>query len=536
MTSGEESQPGRTLPQPIQILLVEDNPTDVLIVQESLSNLEFLEFELVCAERLHTAIELANNRPIDAVLLDLGLPDCQGIESLNRMRKHAPRLPIVVMTGIGDEDLAVEAASRGAQDYLVKGEFTGSVLSRIIRYAIERGRVEQALVTARRDAEEANRMKDEFVAVISHELRTPLTAILGWVHMLRYGHLDNNQVRRALEIVEHSARAQGKLIEDLLDVSQMITGKIRLHVRPLKVVPLIESAVEAHQPAAAIKGVFLETAIDQQDRMMAGDSDRLQQIVWNLLSNAIKFTASGGRVHVRMQFSELEVEVVVSDTGQGISPEFLPYVFDRFSQVDSSTTRSQTGLGLGLAIVRHLTELHGGTVSAYSSGIGHGATFTVRLPLAGAIAGVTGRAEHATARESFPLSGFRVLVVDNEDHTRTVVAAMLNAGGAEVRTAAGAPEALGVMTEWSPQLLLSDIGMPECDGYEFLRQVREREAQQGATHVPAIALTAYGSVQDRAKALAAGFQKHIPKPVEATELISIVAEFAATRTASADLT
>jgi CheY-like chemotaxis protein len=312
----------------------------------------------------------------------------------------------------------------------------------------------------------------------------------------------------------------------------MITGKIRLHVRPLRVVPMIEAAVEAHQPTAAVKGVFLETAIEPQDRLMAGDSDRLQQIVWNLLSNAIKFTASGGRVHVRVQFNESEVEIVVSDTGQGISPEFLPYVFDRFSQVDSSTTRSQTGLGLGLAIVRHLAELHGGTVSAYSGGIGHGATFSVRLPLAGAIAVGGGRAEQATVTESFPLSGFRVLVVDNEDYTRTVVAAMLTARGAEVRTAAGAPEALGVMSEWSPELLLSDIGMPDCDGYEFLRQVRQREEQQGAWRVPAIALTAYVSAQDQAKALAAGFQKHVPKPVEAADLISLVAEFAGKRPAS----
>ena len=384
---------------------------------------------------------------------------------------------------------------------------------------------------ARAEAEAASRLKDEFLATVSHELRTPLTAILGWAHLMRTGRLEEEATARALETIERNARSQSQLIEDLLDVSRIVSGKIRLDVRPVDPVSFIDLAVEALRPAAEAKGVTLRKVNDAGASTVNGDPARLQQVVWNLLSNAVKFTEGGGLVQVRLARAGEDVEIAVSDTGPGIAPEFLPHVFERFRQADQKTTRQHGGLGLGLAIVRHLVELHGGAVRADSPGEeGRGATFTVRLP---AMPGLRREApdEHArpAVRDTLPadecperLDGLRVLVVDDEADTREMLRVGLTRCGAEVTTASSAPEALEALARGAPEVLISDIGMPGEDGYELIRRVRALPPEGGG-RVPAVALTAYARAEDRLRALRAGYQMHLSKPVELAELTSVIA-------------
>jgi signal transduction histidine kinase len=379
---------------------------------------------------------------------------------------------------------------------------------------------------AREGAEAANRLKDEFLATLSHELRTPLNAILGWIYILRSGRLDAAASARAVETIERNARAQAQLVNDLLDVSRIISGKMLLDLRPTEVGPAIESAIQSVRPAAEAKGIALRTELGERARVI-GDPQRLQQIVWNLASNAIKFTPKGGRVTVRTANADGRVEITVADTGPGIAPEFLPYIFERFRQADSSTSRSYGGLGLGLAIVRNLTELHGGTVRAASEGEGRGAMFTVALPLLAGDTRDSGErdAEPAARADGTPLMGIKVLIVDDDDDARELLRVMLREAGAELREAASAAEAIGLLDIWIPHVLLSDLAMPGEDGFELIRRVRGRAADRGGA-VPAAALTARVRPEDRAKALEAGFQLHIGKPFEPGEVVGAVAVLA----------
>lgn len=400
--------------------------------------------------------------------------------------------------------------------------------------AMDNARLYEAAQKARREAEAANRLKDEFLGTVSHELRTPLNAISGWARLLRDGVLDRPAMERAVETIVRSAKAQGQIIEDILDVSRIITGKIRLEVAPVEVVTVIEAAIESLRPTAAARGVRLQAVLDRQPNFVLGDAGRLQQIVWNLLSNAIKFTPKGGRVQIALERIDSHIELRISDTGMGISKEFLPYVFERFRQADSSSTRLHGGLGLGLSIVRHLVELHGGSVSAASPGEGLGATFTVQLPLSitreGETALTTSRKNvgaRAVIEDTLPdaradLTGIRVLVVDDEEDARDLLQAILQGCGAEVRTAASAVEGLNLLQQWRPDILVSDIGMPKQDGFALIQQVRDLKQDQGGD-LPAIALTAYARSEDRLKALRAGFQNHVAKPVEPAELSATIA-------------
>jgi signal transduction histidine kinase/ActR/RegA family two-component response regulator len=385
--------------------------------------------------------------------------------------------------------------------------------------------------TARAEAEKLNRLKDEFISTVSHELRTPLNAILGWAHILRTTKVDEARIQRALETIERNARSQSQLIDDLLDISRIITGKIRLNVRAVELWQVIEAAIETVQPAADAKNIRLQSIIDPAAGPVLGDSERLQQIVWNLLSNAVKFTPKQGRVQVCLQRINSHVEIIVADNGQGISAEFLPFVFDRFRQEDNSITRSFGGLGLGLAIVRQLVELHGGTVCADSPGEGQGATFTVKLPLlAVSSTSIERERVHPVVGGNVPfddslrLDGLRILIVDDDAEMRDLLIYTLEVCGAQVTSAATAAEAISILTKSSIPLdiLISDIGMPEEDGYALLRRVRALEPAQGGT-IPAIALTAFARTQDRTAALLAGFQSHVAKPVEPAELIAVIA-------------
>jgi PAS domain S-box-containing protein len=386
---------------------------------------------------------------------------------------------------------------------------------------------------AREEAETANRSKDEFLATVSHELRTPLNAILGWAHMLRASTLDETTQRRALETIERNAKSQAQLIEDILDVSRIVTGKLRLDVRPVDLDGVIEAAIDAMRPAAEAKGIRIETILDPRAGPISGDPNRLQQVIWNLISNAVKFTDKGGRVQVQLTRVSSHVEIVVSDTGQGIDAEFMPYVFDRFRQADATSTRRHGGLGLGLAIVRHLVEMHGGSVNASSDGESKGATFTVKLPL------IVARVEQRDLERAHPapagtisdgpsarLDGVRVMVVDDEPDTREMLRIMIGDLGAVVKLCASSEEAMRILSEWRPDIIVSDIEMPDEDGYELIRKVRRAEANGGRRRVPAIALTAYGRVEDRVRALSAGYQMHIAKPAEPTELAAVIASLA----------
>ena len=385
---------------------------------------------------------------------------------------------------------------------------------------------------AREAAEEASRLKDEFLATVSHELRTPLTAIHGWALLLASGQLDAAGARRAVEVIERNARAQKQIINDLLDVSRIIAGKMRLDARRVELGAVVSAAVESVRPAAQAKEIEIQTSLDEKAAQVSGDAERLQQVFWNLLANAVKFTPAGGRVSVTLARADGHAEVTVSDTGAGIHPDFLPYVFDRFRQGDSSTARRQSGLGLGLSIVRHLVELHGGTVRAESEGEGRGSTFTVDLPLL-RIAEFGSRNEEPSDHpddqsairnpQSAILEGVRVLVVDDDEDALLLVSELLRQHGARVSTAGSTAGALSALEREGADVVVSDIGMPESDGYDLIRRLRAREAARGAALTPAVALTAYARAEDRARAVAEGYQAHVAKPAEPAELLSVVA-------------
>ena len=394
-------------------------------------------------------------------------------------------------------------------------------------------------VEAARRAEMANRAKDDFLSTASHELRTPLNAILGWARLLQTGQLDQSAFLRAVDSIDRNARAQVRLIEDILDGSRMITGKLQIDRRPLDLTKVIGAALDAVRPAADARNISLSVRLDPAAARVVGDPERLQQVIWNLANNAIKFTPKGGAVAVSLDRAGTDVQLKVADTGEGIEPEFLPYVFERFRQAEGGTTRRHGGLGLGLALVRHLVEAHGGTVAAESEGPGRGAVFTVTLPVESVIAEATAsgaEAEDATMPDEWAfvprrttLADVRVLVVDDEADARDLVATALRSRGAEVTTAANAREAIAWAATRSFMVIVSDIGMPDTDGYELLARIRAVTVGRGQ-HLPAVALTAYSRDEDRRRALAAGFQAYVAKPVEPDDLIEVVANLAATAT------
>ena len=404
-----------------------------------------------------------------------------------------------------------------------------SVLSQVLDVT-ERQYLETQLRQQTRQLEEANRVKDEFLAVLSHELRSPLNSILGWARLLQSRKFDETTFIRALDTIERNARSQAQLIDDLLDISRLIRGKLRFHLRPIDVIPVVMNACDSIRPTADAKNITLEIFLEPNLGRIQGDPERLQQVIWNLLSNAVKFTPSQGKVMVRAKYDQGSAMIQIQDTGQGIKPDFLPHVFESFRQENSSTTRSQGGLGLGLAIVRSLVECHGGEVWAESKGLGQGATFTVLLPLLREPAlrpalNLAPLASGETTPVEQPLLGTQILVVEDETDTRDFIQLMLVEAGAEVTALASAQEAIACLQHWQPHLLISDIGMPQEDGFSFLRTYRRLEQQRGG-FIPAIALTAYAREEDRQQAFEAGFQVHLIKPIDPWELIKVAAEWA----------
>jgi PAS domain S-box-containing protein len=470
----------------------------------------------------------------------------EGQTRILSQRLHGHLLPLPTDTstsGFTEMQQTARISPLIAEDGRVIGTMTviEDVTERVTREAELQSQVDartQALArekAAREEAEEANRLKDEFLATVSHELRTPLTAILGWSNMLLAGRLKGEAHDHALEIIHRNAQSQNQLISDLLDVSRIISGKLRLDLRTVELPAIIEAAVEATRPAAEAKGVRLTTRLDPHAGPINGDADRLQQVVWNLLTNAIKFTPEEGEVLVKLESADSRVQITVRDSGIGVPPEFLPHIFERFRQADPGTNRIHGGMGLGLSIVRQLVELHGGTVKADSEGEGKGTTFTVSLPFVNFRRG-SERAERLSAGAvghteiNCPpfLQGLRVLAVDDEADTREMIRAVLEHCKMEVITAASASEALEAIVQLRPDVLLSDLGMPGEDGYSLIAKVRALPAERGG-QIPAAALTAYVRGEDRVKVLRSGFQLHVSKPLEPNELVAVVANLAGRR-------
>jgi signal transduction histidine kinase len=550
------------------ILVVEDNPDMSLFIRETLAT----EYRVDSAQNGREGLEKALQLRPDLILSDMMMPQMSGDQMLRELRKNREfdDMPVVLLTAKADDESRVKLLKTGAQDYLMKPFSTEELRARIgnlvtmkrareiLQKELEtrsqdietmtnaltaRKRELQMMVEerswlldeeqkARKEAEEANRLKDEFLATVSHELRTPLTSILGWARMLRTDKLDDFTLARALETIERNARSQAKLVEDLLDVSRIITGKLRIDARPVGLPGIIHAVVDAVRPAAEAKKIQLKVSLKPDAGIVTGDPNRLQQVIWNLLSNAIKFTPASGSAGIELNRVDSYVEITVSDTGQGIKSEFLPYIFDRFRQADSSITRKHGGLGLGLAIVRHLVELHGGTVEASSPGVGQGATFKVKLPLNNEGKDFKNwenryiTPTNITPIKSSPmLKGLNILIVDDESDTRDLICTILGKCGAMVSAAGSAAEALEIIERWRPDILVSDIGMPGGDGYELIRKIRALTPEKGGS-IPAAALTAYAKAEDRERVLSAGFQVHLAKPIEPAELISIVASLA----------
>lgn len=455
-----------------------------------------------------------------------------GPEQLSALKTaglHSLLLVPVVSRGNTQAVIGFAAATSRRRFTLVEQDLAEDLVRRVALTS-ENARLYEEL-------QQASHAKDQFLATVSHELRTPLNAILGWARILRNVDLDETAATRALETIERNVKAQAQLIDDILDVSRIIVGKLRLNFHWVEVAPLIEAALDTVRPAAEIKGIELDSQLDVSAGMVSGDADRLQQIAWNLLSNAIKFTPKGGQVQVRLKRASSQLQIVVSDSGNGIAPEFLPHIFERFTQADSSTTRSHSGLGLGLAIVRHLVELHGGTIKAESQGVGHGAVFTVNLPIRAIQQ--TWEEDLRTRRKteavgSNLLRDVHVLVVDDEVDACELLTLVLTREGATVRSVMSASAALDSIAQSLPDVIICDIGMPGEDGYSFIHKLRRLPFSQGGL-VPAIALTAYSSSEDRKRALLAGFQYHLPKPVELPELMVTICRIVGRNESSAEV-
>jgi signal transduction histidine kinase len=515
-----------------RILIVDDLPEKLLVYSTLLKD---IDAEIVEARSGTEALKRVLEGAFAVILLDVNMPDIDGLETATLIRGHrnGRHTPIIFITAYADEMQTARGYALGAVDYILSPIVAPVLRSKVgvfvdlykahAALALSNQELETRVKERTAELEQLSRLKDEFLATMSHELRTPLNAIFGWVTLLRTRRLDEPTQERALETIERNARAQKRLIEDLLDVSRIVTGKVALEIMPVDPRRVVEAALETMQPAAQAKGIAVVPLLDAGVATVRGDFARLQQIVCNLLSNAIKFTPSGGRVEVCLAHRNEEAEISVSDSGQGIKPEFLPLVFDRFRQEDGSISRRHGGLGLGLAIVRHLVELHAGSVEAFSDGEGKGSRFVVRLPTRLGIAKSSGGDDRvAPPTTSSMLAGVRLLVVDDEPGARELIANVLQGYGAEVCLAESGQAALTKLFEKRPHVLIADLGMPGMDGYALIEQVRALDPDFGG-HTPAIAVTGYASPLDRLRALQAGYQNHVAKPVEPQELAIVIA-------------
>jgi signal transduction histidine kinase/DNA-binding NarL/FixJ family response regulator len=516
-----------------RVLLLAPTGRDALLTQKIFAGAGIASF--VCKDMNEFCLEMENGA--GAALLTEEALNLQAIHWLTKCLEKQPAwsdIPVILF--------AINSDSAGVLLNLLGERVNIIVLERPINIAVVTGAMRSALRARRRqyqtktlllELEEADRQKDLFLATISHELRTPLNAILGWAEILCTGNLDEETTRRALQAIERNAKSQSQLIGDILDMSRIIRGSLRLNPEPLNIIATIQAAIDVVRPSAQAKKISMEAHLGADVPVISGDAGRLQQVIWNLLSNAIKFTAEGGRVEIRLTRNDDHLKIIVSDTGKGISADFLPHVFDYFRQADNTITRTYGGLGLGLAIVRHLVELHGGRVQAASPGLDKGATFTVQLPLMTVPHSYnspilqsrlpeTPNKSQLTFDSHASLQGLHILVIDDAADTREVMTEILGQCKANVVTATSATEALDLFERQHFDLLISDIEMPHRDGYSLMEEIRAKEAASGR-RIPAIALTAHTRPIDRVRALSAGYDTHIAKPIEMTELLTLVA-------------
>jgi signal transduction histidine kinase len=496
---------------------------------------------------------LARSEEFDLVLTDVMMPQLDGFGLLKALRAddRTSTMPIILLSARAGEESRVEGMGAGADDYLVKPFSARELLARVEAHLnLQRLRRESEAAVfelmarekeARASAEIANRIKDDFLAILSHELRTPLNAIVGWTHLLKSGKLSERDRERGVDVIERNAAAQRAIIDELLDISRIVTGKLKLDPRPLELPGVIDGVIDAVRPAAEAKNIQIHTSIERNAGLVMGEAVRLQQVIWNLLSNAVKFTPTHGRVDVELKSAGTKLKLIISDTGEGIDHEFLPYIFERFRQADTSSKRVHGGLGLGLSIVSSLVSMHGGEIQAASGGKGKGATFTVTLPvLSLSDLEVLGEVSPEVSAQLLNLrrqqngagdkpaelhpdllKGLRVLTVDDQQDTRELITIALARYGAEVKATDSASTALQLIKEWKPHVVVSDIGLPGVDGYDFIRQVRELET--GGDRIPAIAVTGYAGAVDESKALDAGYEVHLSKPIELNKLVSVIA-------------
>jgi signal transduction histidine kinase len=544
----------------------------ILMVDDVESNLVALEavlagpgVKLVRARSGREAVRKLDDGEFSLVLLDVQMPELDGFSTaeLIRAKEKTRDIPIIFVTAHGvSPELTRRAYSTGAADFLAKPIEPDILKAKVATFIDLAHRFEQAKVqaaalhqqqlreerqrweaealrvqvseqrqatlnerAARLDAETANQIKDEFLATLSHELRTPLNTILGWVSILKNKDLALEGRERGLGIIERNARLQAKLIEDMLDISRIVAGKLRIDQKPVKLREVIERALDGVRPEVDLKDITLGTRLDDDIPAITGDADRLMQVMSNLVSNAVKFTPKGGKVEVSLRRSRENAEIIIADNGVGIPPEFLPHVFERFRQGDSATTRAHGGLGIGLSIVHHLVALHAGQIQADSAGVGRGSTFVITLPLVATPAVAAQEAAAVAVRPAgAPLTGVRILLADDEPEAREVLCELLELEGAVVRATQSAAAALKEVQEFRPAVLISDIGMPGEDGYSLISRVRT--LSDGVSRIPAIALTAYASLDDAKKAREAGFQVHLAKPVDPDRLVATIASLA----------
>jgi len=495
------------------ILVVDDQEVNVSLLEQILRGAGYTSVASTMDPR--AVCELQRRNRYCLILLDLQMPGMDGFEVMEGLKdvEKDDYLPVLVITAQPGHKL--RALQAGAKDFISKPFDLAEVLMRV------RNMLEVRLLHL--ESKKANHLKDEFLATVSHELRTPLNAILGWARMLGSMQLAPDRVKHGIATIDRNAAALAHIIDDLLDVSRIVAGTLQLASEPVDLAAVAQAALDTVRPLAVARNVHLSFSSDPQAiQSISGDAGRLQQVIWNLLANAIKFTADGGRVDLFIVRSNGHIEVRVVDTGQGISAAFLPHVFERFRQADGATTRRHTGLGLGLAIVRQIVELHGGTVDAASQGEGRGATFTVRLPMSV----VEARADQSAAMPRLPrLDALRILVVDDNTDGRALTSLVLTQAGASVKAAASVREALQMLDGERPDVLVSDIGLPDEDGFGLIRRIRQHEAEHGG-FLPAVALTGYARPEDRDRSLAAGYQAHVPKPVDPAELAAAIATIA----------
>lgn len=521
-------------PQPgYKILVVDDNPATRYSTSHVLRS---AKFQVVEAGTGKEALDLVR-AGVDLVVLDVNLPDMNGFDICRTIRadEHTQRIPVIHLSATFVKDVdKVHGLDAGANGYLVH-PVEPPVLIATVSAFLRAWKAEQdreALLiserAARAEAERANQFKDEFLATLSHELRTPLQAIIGWTQLLKAGSLNEQDLAEGIKVIERNAQTQAQLISDLLDVARITSGKLRLDVQPVDPIAVVDAALIAVLPAATAKDIKLLKMLDPAAGPISGDPSRLQQVVWNLVTNAVKFTPKGGKVEATLRRVNSHIEITIADSGQGISDDLLPVIFDRFRQGDASTTRAHGGLGLGLAIAKQLVELHGGQIAAESHGSGQGAKFTVTLPLsianrsqASPKAARSETASETPLGEMVNLDGVRILIVDDDNDSRNMLVRILQNCGAQTMNLDGADLVTNTVQEFQPHVLVSDLGMPTQDGFDLIRNLRG--AGYTGQQLPAIALTGFARPEDRRRALLAGFQAHLAKPVDPRELTAAIA-------------